>query len=106
MLRTLLDRHRDIRPEADRTARGLLENIRAGDVATAVERAMLGVDPDRLAERSGRKRWGYDGLARADGRTLKEVTVGFINGEKAEVLQSELREEAPTTGRSSCGGRT
>ncbi len=78
MLRTLLDRHRDLRPEADSIARELLENIRAGDIAGRVESAVLGVDPDRLAERSGRKRWGYVGPREAAYGILGESVAPFL----------------------------
>jgi hypothetical protein len=78
VLRTLLDRHRDLRTEANRIARGLLENIRMGDIATRVERAVLGVDPDRLAERSGRKRWGYVEPGEAAYGILEEGVAPFL----------------------------
>lgn len=82
VLRDLLDGHRDLRPEAERIARELLANVRADEVAARVERAVLGVDPDRLAERSGRKRWGYVEPGEAAYGLLEEVLAPFLSDMK------------------------
>lgn len=79
MLRSLLDRHRGLRPEVERLARELLASVRTDDVAARVERAVLGVDLDRLAERSGRKRWGYVGPSEAAYALLEEAVAPFLS---------------------------
>ena len=90
MLRTLLDRHRELRAEAERIARETLVDIRPDEIATRVERAVLGVDADRLAERSGRKRWGYVEASEAAWALLEEaVAPSFSDMNRLIVLGLE-----------------
>jgi len=96
VLRTLLDRHRDLRAEADRIALELLEDIRTDDIATRVERAVRGLDPDRLAERSGRKRWGYVEPGEAAYEILEEVVAPFL-AEMNRLIALRLEQPAVAT---------
>jgi hypothetical protein len=78
VLHALLGRHRALRREAERIALAQVEAVRPGKVADAVERAVLGVDPEQLAARSGRKRWGYVEPNEAAARLLEEALDPFL----------------------------
>lgn len=78
MLSALLAGHRELRAEAERLARVLVARDRPEDVASAVEQAVLGVDLDQLAERSGRKSWGYVEPSEAAWATLEEAVEPFF----------------------------
>jgi hypothetical protein len=78
VLHALLERHRSLRSEAEDIARSRIEQVRPEAVAGAVERALLGVDPEQLAARSGRKRWGYVEPNEAAARLLEEALDPFL----------------------------
>jgi hypothetical protein len=58
VLRTLLDRHGELRPEAEAIARGMLGEISPLSVADDVENALLQFDYDDLYGRAGGHSWG------------------------------------------------
>jgi hypothetical protein len=78
VLHALLERHRGLRREAEGIARARVEQVTSDVVAGAVERAILGVDPEQLAARSGRKRWGYVEPNEAASRLLEEAVDPFF----------------------------
>jgi hypothetical protein len=59
VLRTLLERHGELRSEAEAIARGMLAEISPFSVADDVENAVLQFDSDDLNTRAGNHSWGY-----------------------------------------------
>jgi hypothetical protein len=80
VLGALLDRRRDLRREVEDIARAMLAQVPQRDVADAVESAVLSVDADNLAERSGRKRWGYVEPSEVSWTLLEEAVAPFFSG--------------------------
>lgn len=56
----------------------MMARVGQEEVARAVERAVLGVDPEQLAARSGRKRWGYVEAGEAAWGLLEEALDPFL----------------------------
>ena len=59
VLRQLLETHSELRPEAERIARGLISSQSVEDIAAEVTEALMGVDLDALNGRAGKHAWGY-----------------------------------------------
>src|SRR6266478_2702389 len=59
VLRQLLEKHSELRAEAERIAVGLLSSQSVEDIAAEVSDAMMGVDLDALNGRAGKHAWGY-----------------------------------------------
>lgn len=99
VLRALLDRNRGLRAEAEVIARSMLTRVGQDEVARAVEQAVLGADPEQLAARSGRKRWGYVEASEAAWGLLEEALDPFFADMKRLVALG-VEEAAVAT----CGG--
>ncbi len=59
ILRQLLEKHPELRPEAKSIAAGLLSSQSAEDIAAEVSDALMSVDLDALNGRAGKHAWGY-----------------------------------------------
>ena len=59
VLRQLLETHSELRPEAERIARGLISSQSVEDIAAEVTEALMGADLDALNGRAGKHAWGY-----------------------------------------------
>ena len=96
VLRALLDRNLGLHAEAEAIARAMLARVGQDEVARAVERAVIGVDPEQLAARSGRKRWGYVEAREAAYGLLEEALAPFLADMKRLVVLG-LKEAAIAT---------
>jgi hypothetical protein len=82
VLHKLLDRHRDLRIEAEAVARDVLAGISAFSVADEIEDALLQFDYDDLNGRAGKQSWGYVEPSEAAGELLEEALEPFIDDMK------------------------
>ncbi len=93
VLRKLLDRHGELRSEAEAIARGLLAEISPFSVADDVENALFQFDDDDLNGRAGRHSWGYVEPSEAAGELLEEALEPFVSDMK-RYLEMELEDQA------------
>jgi hypothetical protein len=93
VLRKLLDRHSELRSEAEAIARDMLTGISPFSVADDVEEALLQFDYDDLNGRAGGHSWGYVGPDEAAGELLEEAVEPFISDMK-RYLEMELEDQA------------
>jgi hypothetical protein len=93
VLRTLLDRHSELRSEAEAIARGMLGEISPFSVADDVESALLQFDYDDLNGRAGGHSRGYVEPSEAAGELLEEALEPFVSDMK-RYLEMELAEPA------------
>jgi len=79
VLRMLLDRHPELRPEAEAIAKGVLSEVSPFTVADDVENAVLQYDYDDLNGRAGRHSWGYVEPTEAAWELLEEAVEPFVS---------------------------
>ena len=89
VLRKLLDRHSELRSEAEAIASGMLAEISPFSVADEVEDALLQFDYDDLNGRAGSHSWGY--VEPSGG--LEEALEQFVNDMKRH-LEMGLEDQA------------
>jgi len=82
VLRKLLDRHSELRAEAEAVARDMLTGVSPFSVADEIEDALLQFDYDDLNGRAGSHSWGYVEPSEAAGELLEEALDPFINDMK------------------------
>ena len=82
VLRTLLDRHGELRSEAEAIAMDMLTGISPFSVADEVEEALLQFDYDDLNGRAGGHSGEYVGPDEAAGELLEEAVEPFISDMK------------------------
>jgi hypothetical protein len=93
VLRKLLDRHSELRSEAEAIATGMLTEISPFSVADEVEDALLQFDYDDLNGRAGRHSWGYVEPSEAAGELLEEALEPFVN-DMTRHLEMGLEDQA------------
>jgi hypothetical protein len=93
VLRKLLDRHSELRAEAEAAARDMLAGISPLSVAGEIEDALLQFDYDDLNGRAGRRSCGYVEPSEAAGELLQEALDPFIDDMK-RYLEAGLEEPA------------
>src|ERR1035441_712759 len=93
VLKTLLARHSELRPETEAIARDSLTQISLFSVADDVETAVLQYDYDDLNGRAGGHSWGYVELTEAAWELLEEAVEPFVGEMKrrSEEHTSELQ---------------
>lgn len=74
----LLKSHPALRPEAERLARAILDEVSAEDVAAEVEAELRALDIDDLNERAGTHRGGYTDPADAAWELLQEALEPYV----------------------------
>src|ERR1035438_281117 len=79
VLRKLLDRHSELRTEAEVIASEMLAGISPFSVADEIEDVLLQFDYDDLNGRAGRHFLGYVEPSEAAGELLEEALEPFIN---------------------------
>jgi hypothetical protein len=79
VLKSLLARHSELRPEAEAIARDLLTEISSFSVADDVEIALLQYDYDDLNGRAGGHSWGYVEPTEAAWELLEEAVEPFVS---------------------------
>jgi hypothetical protein len=99
VLRTLLERHNELRSEAETIARGMLAEVSPFSVADDVENAVLQFDSDDLNSRAGNHSWGYVEPSEAAQELLDEAVAPFVGDVKRYL---EMKLEQP--GRQFCHG--
>lgn len=99
LLRTILDRHPELVPEAEEIARAVVADVEAEAVAGDVERAVLDLDLSELHSRAGRQEWGYVEPSEAAWEILAEAIDPFLEDMKRHV---DLGLEAAAVG--TCAG--
>jgi hypothetical protein len=92
VLKMLLERHSELRSEAEAIARGLLTEISPFSVADDVENAVLQFDYDDLNSRAGSHSWGYVEPSEAAQELLDEAVEPFVSDMKRYL---EMKLEAP-----------
>ena len=93
VLKTLLDRHGELRSEAETIARAILAEISPFSVADDVADALLQFDYDDLNGRAGGQSWGYVGPDEAAGELLDEALEPFVTDMK-RYLEMGLEDQA------------
>jgi hypothetical protein len=93
VLRKLLDRHPELRAEAETIAREMLIAISPSSVADDVENALLQFDYDDLNGRAGSRSWGYVEPAQAATDLLEEAVEPFLSDLK-RYLEMGLEDQA------------
>lgn len=93
ILNRLLDRHPELRSEAETLAAEALSDISLWAVAEEVEWAVLQFDYDDLNGRAGRHSWGYVEPAEAAWELLEEAVQPFID-DMRRLLELGLEEQA------------
>jgi hypothetical protein len=79
VLRSLLDGHPDLVPQAEALARAAVSDVDVEAVADEVEHAVLDLDFDDLNARAGRTRWGYVEPTEAACELLGEAVNPFLD---------------------------
>jgi len=82
VLRLLLERHPELRSEAEAIGADLLSDVSFLPVADEVEEAVLQFDYDDLNARAGRHSWGYVEPAEAAWELLEEAVEAFVDDMK------------------------
>jgi hypothetical protein len=93
VLRTLLDRHGELRSEAEAIARDALSGIEPLSVADDVENAVCQYEYDDLNGRAGSHSWGYVEPAEAAWELLEEAVKPYVS-EMKRFLEMGLDEQA------------
>ena len=93
VLKTLLARHSELRPETEAIARDSLTQISLFSVADDVETAVLQYDYDDLNGRAGGHSWGYVEPTEAAWELLEEAVEPFVS-EMKRYLEMGLEEQA------------
>ena len=93
VLRGLLARHAELRPEAEAIARSVLGEVSMLTVAGEVEDALLQFDYDDLNSRAGSHSWGYVEPSEAAGELLEEAIEPFVT-QMTRHLEMRLETEA------------
>lgn len=93
VLKELLDRHSELRSEAEAIARDLLAEVSLFSVADDVESAVLQYDYDDLNGRAGNHSWGYVEPSEAASELLEEAVEPFISDMK-RYLDMGLEDQA------------
>ena len=78
VLRTLLEQHPGLVPEAEQLTRGLITHVDARTVADEVEHAVLDIDLDDFDARAGRHSRGYTPPTEAANELLLEALEPFL----------------------------
>ena len=93
VLKCLLARHPELRPEAEMLAREVLTDVSVMAVADDVGAAVLQFDYDDLNARAGRHSWGYVEPVEAAWELLEEAVEPFVDDMK-RYLEIGLEEQA------------
>ncbi len=93
VLRKLLDRHIELRAEAEAVARDMLAGISPFSVADEIENVLLQFDYDDLNGRAGRRSCGYVEPPEAAGELLEEALEPFVSDMKRR-LEMGLEDQA------------
>jgi hypothetical protein len=82
VLRALLDKHPELRPEAEQIAADVMSSSSAEDIAGAVFLRVTGVDLDDLSDRAGSHSWGYVEPGQAAVELLEESVEDLLEDMK------------------------
>jgi hypothetical protein len=93
VLGKLLDRHNELRSEAEAIASDMLTEISPDSVADEIEEALLQFDYDDLNGHAGSHSWGYVEPSEAAGELLEEALEPFVNDMKRR-LEMGLEDQA------------
>jgi len=93
VLGKLLDRHSELRSEAEAIASDMLTEISPDSVADEIEEALLQFDYDDLNGRAGSHSWGYVEPSEAAGELLEEALEPFVNDMKRH-MEMGLEDQA------------
>lgn len=93
VLNCLLQRHPELRSEAETIAADVLSDVSLLDVADEVESAVLQFDYDDLNDRAGGHSWGYVEPSEAAWELLEEVVAPFVEDMK-RYLELGLEDQA------------
>ena len=85
VLRMLIDRHAELRPELEDLARSIVSEINLDGFVDRVERALLDIDMEELGARGGRTIGGYVEPAEAAWELLDEALQPFLNDLKRSI---------------------
>lgn len=81
-LRLLLERHPELRDEAEAVARDIIVDVAAEDIAENVKERVLCVDLEALNSRAGSHSWGYVEPSEAAWGLLEEATQDLVEDMK------------------------
>ncbi len=84
-LRVLLERHPELRAEAEAVGKAAIAVVCADEIADEIEEAILGLDLDDLDARAGRHSWGYVEPGEAAWEILQEAIDPFMQDMKRHV---------------------
>lgn len=99
VLRHLLEKHGELRPEAESIAVHFISSQSAEDIAAEVSDALTGIDLDALNGRAGRHSWGYVEPSEAAVELLEEAIE-----ERVEDMKRRLGMEMVASAQTLCGG--
>src|SRR5436190_2163023 len=85
VLRHLLERHLDLRPEAERIAEAVMSSQSVEDVAASIADSLTSVDLDALNGRAGKHSWGYVEPSEAAVELLAEAVEEWVEDMKRHV---------------------
>jgi len=99
VLRQLLEAHLELRPEAERIAKGLISSQSVEDIAAEVSEALMGVDLDALNGRAGKHAWGYVEPGEAAMELLEEAIE-----DRVEDMRRHLEVDLAASAQTVCAG--
>jgi hypothetical protein len=85
VLRQVLEKHSELRPEAERIAVGLPSSQSVEDIAAEISEALMGVGLDALNGRAGKHAWGYVEPGEAAMELLEEAIEDRVEDMKRHV---------------------
>jgi hypothetical protein len=85
VLRRLLEKHPELRPETERIAADFISSQSAEDIAAEVSDALMSVDLDALNGRAGKHAWGYVEPGEAAMELLEEAIEDQVEDMKRHV---------------------
>lgn len=78
VLRELLERHPDLRPDAEVIATGMMSRSSVEEVAEGVHHTVTSLDVEALHGRAGKQPWGYVEPVDAAWEILEEAVEGYL----------------------------
>ena len=99
VLRQLLEKHSELRTEAERIAMDLIASQSVEDIAAEVSDAMMGVDLDALNGRAGKHAWGYVEPGDAAMELLEEAIE-----DRVEDMKRHLEVDVVASAQTVCAG--
>jgi hypothetical protein len=95
VLHRLLERHPELRAEAEEMAKDAMASCSIEDIAADVSIAVTGLDLDALNGRAGKHSWGYMEPSEAAWELLEEAVEDFVDDMKRKV-EADLMTAAET----------